>query len=519
MSEEKDNKRDLDRRRFMGTTSSAAAGAMLTPLACESKEEKNKKSGKSDKPANLVYVFADQLGARHLGLASKLAHTPVIDAMASEGVNFTNAVSTMPVCCAHRASLMTGKYPTTTGMVINELRMNPDHRCIGHALTRAGYHTGYIGKWHLYANELGDHLDPDNSFVPPGKQRLGFDDYFAAYNFHHIYYGTYYHLDTPEKIPYSKTSNAKAYEPLYQTNMALDFLKKASSSEKPFALFLSWGPPHDPWLLENVPHKFYQRFKQKDFPRPPNFSWKNDKYADLWGTLLPGQRLFIEHWKRIYYAMTSSLDWNLGRIIEALSELGIEDNTVLVFSSDHGEMFGAHGRRAKNIFYEEAARVPFLMRCPGLLPAGKEVDACLGTVDIMPTLLGLLGISIPGEVEGMDLSHLARGKSGPEPDAAFLQNLGACAEFMDGYEWRAVRDKQYTYAIYRRDGHELLFDNINDHYQQKNLALEKDHTNTKKRLKEFMKEKMDSLNDNFEKCTWYKEHWIKDRIILRGAKG
>ncbi|MFO8056984.1 MAG: sulfatase [bacterium] len=515
MSEKKDDMKNLDRREFVGITSGAAAGAMLTPWSCESKEKKAKKN---DKP-NLVYVFADQLGARHIGMASERAKTPVLDNMAKEGVNFTNAVSTMPVCCAHRASLMTGKYPTTTGMVINELRMNPDHECIGHVLTKAGYHTGYIGKWHLYSNELGDHMDPDNSFVPPGKHRLGFNDYFAAYNFHHNYYGAYYHLDTPEKIPYSEKNNLKAYEPLYQTNMAIDFIKKAAESPEPFALFLSWGPPHDPWVLDNVPTKFYEKFDDTEFPRPPNFSWKNDKYADPWGQLLPGQRLLIEHWKRIYYGMTASLDWNLGRILSALDEQGLSDNTLVVFSSDHGEMFGAHGRRAKNIFYEEAARVPFLMRFPGRIPAGREVDACLGTVDIMPTLLGLLGLPIPGEVEGTDLSSVAQGENGAEPEAAFLQNLGACAEFLDGYEWRAVRDKRYTYAVYRRDGHELLFDNINDPFQQKNLASEKEHAKTKKRLKEFMKDKMESLNDNFEKCTWYRDHWIKDRIILRGAKG
>ncbi|MCP4641479.1 MAG: sulfatase-like hydrolase/transferase, partial [bacterium] len=171
-----------------------AAGATATVAACGLGD----RAMGADQPAhpNLVFVFADQLGRNHCGYAgADKARMPRIDQFAREGVDFSNAVSTMPVCAAFRASLFTGKYPTSTGMVINELRMNTNHECIGHVLTRAGYRTGYIGKWHLYANELGRHFDPKNSFVPPGPDRLGFDGYWAAYNFHHLYYNTYYHTD------------------------------------------------------------------------------------------------------------------------------------------------------------------------------------------------------------------------------------------------------------------------------------------------------------------------------------
>ena len=126
-------------------------------------------------PPNLLYILADQLGRNHCGYAgADKAHTPNIDCLASMGVDFVNAVSNTPVCAAHRASLFTGKYTTSTGMVINELRMDPDHECIGHVLTRSGYETAYIGKWHLYADQLGHHHDPRNSFTPPGPDRLGF---------------------------------------------------------------------------------------------------------------------------------------------------------------------------------------------------------------------------------------------------------------------------------------------------------------------------------------------------------
>ena len=467
--------------------------------------------------ANLIYVFADQLGFARCGYAGdKKARTPNIDRLAAQGANFVNAVSNMPVCAAYRASLMTGKYTTSTGMVINELRMRTDHECIGHVLTRGGYRTAYIGKWHLYANQLGHHTEPRNSYTPPGPHRLGFDGYWAAYGFHHGYYGAYYHTNSPKKIFYGRG----VYEPDAQTDMAITQIRKAAAApDKPFAMFLSYGTPHDPWVRSNVPAKYAKMFDDVKFPNPPNYKGDNDAYADGWGRLNPRQRKELGKWRRNYYAMTANLDWNIGRLLDAIDKAGLADNTVLVFSSDHGEMFGAQGRRAKNIFYEEAARVPLLLRWPKKIPAKRVADACISTVDVMPTLLGLLGLPGPKAVEGMDLSHCALGKAGPEPEAAFLQNTGACAAWRNGHEWRALRDKRYTYAIYRRDRAELLFDNAADPYQRKDLSADPAHAGTMGRFRKLLKAKMASLNDTFAECTWYRENWTRDRIIIRGAKG
>jgi len=477
-----------------------------------------RRSGESQpaKKPNLIYLFADQLRYKSCGYAGdRRAITPNIDSLARESVNFCNAVSNMPVCSAYRASLFTGKYPTTTGMVINELRMNTNHTCFGHVLTRAGYETGYIGKWHLYANQLGHHEDVRNSFVPPGPDRLGFDGYWAAYNFHHIYYNAYYHTNSPEKIPYPEG----AYEPDAQTDMAIDFVQKQAASSKPFSLFVSYGTPHDPWKVDNIPQKYLDMFKGVDFPNPVNYIDHDDKYADQWGRISPAQRKKLQQWRRIYYAMVTNLDWNIGRLLAAVERAGIADNTIIVFTSDHGEMFGAQGRKAKNIFYEEAARIPFLVRWPGRIQPASLCDTAFATVDIMPTVLSLMHLPVPKEVEGSDVSHCALGIEGPEPRAAFMQNTGACALWEDGHEWRALRDKRYTYAIYRVDRSELLFDNLNDPYQQINLAGDRRFADTIGGFRDMLKEKMSELNDNFEKCTWYRDNWIKDRIILRGAKG
>lgn len=513
----------MDRRTFLAR--SAAAGATLLTggfaQSAASADDPQPASGhvaghdKKRRP-NLVYVFADQLRHQSVGYAGdEKAITPNIDRFATESVDFHNAVASAPVCTAYRAALLTGKYTTSNGMVINELRINPNQRCFGHVLTDAHYQTSYIGKWHLYANELGNHEDVKNSFVPRGPHRLGFEGEWKAYNFHHVYYNTYYHTETPEKIFYGPG----VYEPDAQTDFAIDFIERASKNPDPFALFLSWGPPHDPWGTDNVPARFLDMHAKTAFPNPPNYRVENDApYADDWAKLSPEERQQLEAWRRTYYAQTTSLDWNFGRLLKALDDSGLADNTIVVFTSDHGEMFGAHGRRAKNIFYEEACRIPMLMRWPGHIPAGSKADACLSTVDIMPTLLSFLGLRPPKDAEGMDLSHCVRGKKGKEPEAALMQICGATASWTDGHEWRALRDKRYTYAIYRVDRKELLFDNVADPGQLTNLADDPAHAHQMEKFRKLLAAKMASIGDTFEACTWYRDHWTDgNRDIIKSA--
>lgn len=226
---------------------------------------------------NLIYIFADQLRYQSLGYAGDdKAITPQIDTLCKESVDVCQAVSGHPVCAPYRASLLTGKYTTSTGMVINEIRMNTNHKTFADVLDENGYETAYIGKWHLYAAEWGNHYDPKNSYIPKGRDRLGFNDYFAAYNFHHEYYGegAYYHLDSPKKI------YCNQYEPDEQVDLAIEQLQRLSEGEKPFALFLSLGTPHDPWSKDNVPQTYLEKFKHISFELPVNYLEENDKHAD-----------------------------------------------------------------------------------------------------------------------------------------------------------------------------------------------------------------------------------------------
>lgn len=462
---------------------------------------------------NLIYVFADQLRYQSLGYTGdERARTPHIDRLASQSLDFFNCVSGSPMCAPYRASLFTGKYSSSTGMVINELRINPAQRCFGHVLGEAGYATHYIGKWHLWANQLGNHDDPRNSFTPPGPDRLGFDGYWASYGFHHRYWDQYYHEGSPERVIID------GYEPDGQTDLAIEQLGAAAADDRPFALFLSLGTPHDPWDRGNVPAPYLAPFEDVEFDLPRNYRAENDPRADAWARLSEAERRELPDWMRVYYAMTANLDWNIGRLLAAVERLELFENTIVVFTSDHGEMFGAQGRRAKNIFYDEAVRVPLLIRWDGRFGAGQKVDACLNTPDIMPTLLGAMGLPIPAEAEGFDFSPVLRGEAIQEPAAAFMQGMGATAIFEDGHEWRALRSKRYTYAVYRADGSELLFDNLDDPFQTNNLIADAGHSAIVERFREQLLERRRALNDRFERCTWYEENWTDQRVILRSAR-
>lgn len=472
---------------------------------------------------NLVYVFADQLRADVLGCnGDPKAITPNIDRFAAEAVNFQNAVSVTPVSAPYRSCLFTGKYTSSTGMVINEINMNPNHRTLAHVLSDAGYNLGYVGKMHLN--------DQHRRSYKKGPERMGFDGYWAGYSFHHESYTAYYYTDDANGEE-KKVDLRGQYGPEAFTGLALDYLEKAAAQEKPFALFLSWNPTHDPWTKENVRRDCYDKFKQTTFELPENFKSTPDPYMDRYPQeFFEGDSAWKESFirgggfqetMRCYYAMVNSIDNEFGRVLAMIDSLGISDHTIVIFTSDHGEMFASQGRMYKLTFYDEAARIPFLVRYPPLHTQG-ESDACLNTPDIAPTLLGLMGLDreIPQEMEGADLSFILRGEKGTEPPFAFMQGMGHTYQWKDGYEWRSLRTQRFTYARYLRDGAELLFDRKKDPYMMQNLIHEKAYQPVLDTLRKQMKNKMEELHDEFRPCTWYRDHWMyKNYSIQAAARG
>ena len=203
-----------------------------------------------------------------------------------------------------------------------------------------------MGKWHLWANELGNHTDPKNSFVPEGPYRLGLT-------------GCGKHITSTMIIMKAitiRTHRQKNYyggfEPDIQTDRAIEYISTRESGN-PFFLFLSFDTPHDPWEESNVPGEFYDLFRNTEFQLPPNYSDELDPFGDEWSNIDKSPEN-VRDWMRVYYSMTANLGRNFGRILKAVEEKGVEEETVIIFTSDHGEMFGAHGRMKKYTFYEEA---------------------------------------------------------------------------------------------------------------------------------------------------------------------
>ena len=329
---------------------------------------------------NILFVFADQWRAAATGFAGNMqVCTPNLDRLAGQSVVFDTAVANCPVCTPYRASLLTGRYPLSTGMFVNDIRLGTDEVSIAHVLGDAGYQRAYIGKWHLDGPRRG-------GFTPPGPRRQGFDDFWAVAECTHDYWHSLYYRDTPE-VRYWEGYDATA-----QTSLAIEYLRNANGereSGRPFCLFLSWGPPHTPYCT--APEEFRAMYPpEENVPRPNCVEPKLDEIAG-------------------YYAHIAALDREMGRLLAALDELDLARDTIFVFTSDHGDMLHSHGRQRKQHPWDESIRVPFLLRWPGRHKTGDHIGEPFNVVDIMPTLLRLAGCDVPDTVEGMDFSPRVRG--------------------------------------------------------------------------------------------------------------
>ena len=430
---------------------------------------------------NVIILMADQLSYESCGFAGDAkAITPNIDRLQNDGMSFDNYVVNTPASAATRATLWTGKYASSHGVVINALRLNPNHDALGHLLTAKGYTCDYIGQWHLWANQPGRHEFTENAYCPPGPYRLGFDGYWAAYNLNHNNFKAFYFRDKPLR------KEIAGWAPVLFTEMAIGRVQRHADKKQPFAMVVSYSAPHGPWTKENVPEWWYRRFGDAEFELPESM--------------------------RVYYATTAALDQQIGRLLQSVEDAGIADNTIVIFTSVRG--------LNSPTFLDKSVRVPMLVRWPGKIPAGRRSNACISAVDLMPTICGMLGVGFPDSVDGIDLSDVTRVDCSCEPDFAFLQGMaGVANEWKDGFEWRAIRDQQFTYARFLVDDKELLFDNRNDPQQILNLAKFPEHAKTLKRLRQWMNEKMLAVHDDFKPCTWYRDNWSENRVIMRGAKG
>ncbi|MFC1606733.1 sulfatase [Candidatus Latescibacterota bacterium] len=462
----------ISRRDFIQTMSAGVASCALATDRVESSLRERK--AVSRRP-NLVYILTDQWRAQATGYADDPnAHTPHLDALAGESVNFTNAVSCCPICSPYRACLMTGRYPLTTGVFVNDVYLDNDAVSIAQAYNGAGYDTGYIGKWHLDAHGR-------SSFIPR-ERRQGFE-FWKALECSHAYNDSYYFGDENVKLKW------EGYDAFAQTVEAQNYIK-AHTDGAPFSIFLSLGPPHDPY--QTAPERYRKRYDSESIVLRPNVP---EEHRGKARTDLAG-----------YYAHIAALDDCVGELIRTLEECGIADDTILVFTSDHGDMLGSQGYYRKQKPWDESIKVPFLLRYPALLGSeGKVIDMPINSPDIMPTLLGLSGVDVPSTVEGFDLSGEILGEKELWDYAALLMVPWTFHKYRLA-EFRGIRTARYTYVA-RQEGPWVMFDNETDPFQLDNLCRKPEHGKLLELLDDILQRRLKETNDEFLPGIEYIRKW------------
>jgi arylsulfatase A-like enzyme len=450
-----------------------------------------------DSRPNVLFLLADQLRACSLPVYGETQiHTPHIDRLEDQGVVFTNALATCPVCTPYRSMLLTGRHPQTTGHLINFVRTRHSEIGIGDVFSRAGYRTGWVGKWHLHTGsfpQVRDALD----YVPEGRDRLGFE-YWRGYNFHTDYFHGSVNLDDWH------VERWQGYETEALNRYAFEFMEQGD--DRPFCLFLSPHQPH--WTsFQFAPDAYYARLpEQLVLPEnvPPS---KRDESVEMY---------------RHYLAMTLAIDDMLGDLLDYLDRSGKAENTLLIFTSDHGTQVGAHGIDPwkKKMPYTESLQVPWIVRWPSTFEGGETRDVLTSPVDILPSLCGLCDIPVPRTVEGVDLSAAWKGTPGAfERDAVLTMNFGATYDYLvDGEEWRGVRTKRHSYVRWL-DGKVELYDLEADPLEMRNLAAVPEAAMLRREMENTLRSLMARRNDELVPCTSYRDWFDPYRRIVRNAYG
>jgi arylsulfatase A-like enzyme len=447
---------------------------------------------------NVLWIMCDQMRAQATGyVGDPNVHTPNLDRLAAEGVNFTRAVSGSPLCSPFRGALVTGRYPHCSGVAGHDFAMPNDTRTIAHAMREAGYRTGYIGKWHVDGNrpDLGLVGQPTgrNRLIPP-ERRGGFQDWCAYENTNRPF-NCLVHTDTSAVAASLADATVTAEEsgmvqfrlPRYETDALTDILidwlreRHAASAgqRQPFFGVLSVQPPHNPYTApaETMAHYSPAQIELRANV-PPIPAIVEQARRDLAG----------------YYAAIERLDWNIGRIRRTLDELHLADETWIVFFSDHGDMLGSHGLWHKTAPWEECLRIPFLIGGPNREHQfSYRTNLPMNHADIAPTTLGLCGISPPSQMQGTNYAPaLLDTGAGNEavnllpadlPDSAYT-GIPVPTGHPNSVElpWRGVvTGDGWKYATFLHHPF-MLFDLNTDPYELVNLAHEPTHAARRRAL-------------------------------------
>ena len=481
---------------------------------------------------NVIFFITDQQRADHLGCAgNKILKTPNLDRLASEGVRFSSAYVANPTCMPNRCSIMTGQYPNMCVRTFGK-NLDPDIPTYPETLRKEGYTTKAIGKMHLtfwtrkldksarspeYANAWGSekyHAQMVKNFPKPF---YGFEEVDTLIGHGDVCTGHYtdwleerapQYLSTIrdlgkkvlDRMYYKSPIPEEFYPTSYCTDRAIDFLEKHAKGEhgdKPFLLKVSYPDPHHPC---SPPGKWADMYKPEDMILPENFkdieSVKNHPWLSknnrlnhpIFKNMIhhitneEETRNFISH----TYGTVSMIDDSVGQILAALEKLGMADNTMIVYTSDHGDMMGDHGMILKGFMpYDGILRVPLIWKVPGVAKKGEVSDSLVSAIDLAPTILNLSNIdkkSIPQDMQGVDVTPVLKDPTEKvresclievdEADIGMASKMPMAATIGGSLETRVkyLITEKYSLTIYNGlKGHGDIFDRVNDPLQLNNL--------------------------------------------------
>lgn len=475
---------------------------------------------------NVVLIWSDQQRTDTCGVYGSpvtrrdgSSPTPFIDQLAEEGVRFNHAYCNSPLCAPSRASLLTGTYPHTTTAINHQPdRRNPgvtrfpgvreDLLTMGEVFRQAGYRTGAIGKMHVHG-ELKDVWDMGFDVTKlrfytrfPGSHYGDLRDGDVNARYRGIYdykEKTFKEID-PERFadaPDDLKVKANDLNPYYLETLvenedemldhmvaaeSIRFIEESVQQEKPFFIHVGMEKPHPRW---DTVQRFLDQFDPDDMPLPETIrEWKEKG-------MLPTHLAWIHNGMSDeltrnaiagYYACVADLDEQVGRILTRCKELGIDDNTIFVFTSDHGEMLFDHGLRGKHNMYEESVAVPLILKYGNVFSPDTAVDAPVGLIDVFPTLTTLCGIEGPASLEGVPLQSVIAGDVESAPVFSEFYETGYMG-WPDRYApVRMAVTERFKY-VYTHGVIDQLFDRISDPGETVNLATDPAYDEVRAHLK------------------------------------
>ena len=402
-------------------------------------------------PPDIVWVMCDQLRWDATGYAGNgVVRTPNIDRLAARGAWFENAWCASPLCSPARASWLTGTYPHTHTLYnnyapsregIDGCTLSDRAVTVGDLLQEHGYECGNVGVWHLSDDAVPAH---------------GFTDHWCCFSYIYEnlpgpFFGYLedlgianpYALDAPgvfrygDEMPLGVLSDPRGQRTTWTVDQALDVLER--DRDDPLFLLVGIKDPHPPMI---PPPELLDLYECDRLPFPGNFhdplEGKPRSQTRRRGRVPPGS-VTVEEFRtviRYYYALVTHIDQQVGRLVAALERAGRFERTIFVLNSDHGEMLGNHGFVEKALMYEESVRVPCLVAWPEAIPAGQRVTAPLGGVDLVPTLLDLVGAPLPAALEGRSLAPAIMAGTDPDPAPVFAEVAGAAAIYEGDHDPR-----------------------------------------------------------------------------------